>query len=122
MKTKSPVLWLVNWISDNPGHTLEMYAEAIQTAQKMEEKEKTKKLYNEGFDDALKQIEMTHLIISAESNEELTEKLKNYIAFDWKLICKTIIASTSKRTIHSQLIFKPNKRAKWYKKRSIKQA
>ena len=120
--TQSPVLWLVNWISDNPVHTLEMYAEAIKFAQKMEKKEKTNNLYNEGFDDALKQIEMTHQLISAEGNKDLTERLEVFTSQGWKLICKTIIAGDTNESIHYQLIFKPNKRVRWYKKRNVKQS
>lgn len=39
-KQQTSVEWLVNWISDNPEHTLEMYIEAIQKAKEIEEQQK----------------------------------------------------------------------------------
>lgn len=84
----------------------------------MEIKNKKRKLYKDGFDDALYQIKMTHLIIEEESKKKLDEKLENFIQEGWLLIGKTIFGYQQSREdnsyiyIHSQMIFKPFKGAK----------
>lgn len=68
---QTAVEWLVHWISDNPEHTLEMYIEAIQQANKIFEKQISHS-YTQGKLD-------NHCNIDKYPNDYYNETFKNQI-------------------------------------------
>lgn len=66
-------------------------------------------LFEKYLNEILDQIKNTHQTISAGSDQELTEKLHEYISNGWVLIGPTYFTYESQIFIHSQLIFKPYK-------------